>query len=129
MAYAATVTKTSTTISGRRIYLISVAETEAATGSEFEITGLPEICTLVSYRATKTAGTGTTIAPTGGATTGFAASSQNANFAISAAAHVNESTRVPLRLTGNKLVIRSTANDATADHSISTLITIAEGVA
>ena len=128
MAYAASVTKTTTTISGRRIFKIVVAETDAATSSEFEITGLPEVCTMILYRATKTAGTGTTIAPVGGATTGFAVSTQNENFSISAAAHVSESTQVPLRLTSNKLVIRSTANDATADHSISTLITIVEGV-
>ena len=128
MAYAASITKTTSVISGRRIFEISVTETEAAATSEFEITGLPEVCTLVLYRATRTAGTGTTIAPVGGATTSFTASSQNENFSISAAAHVSESTRVPLRLTSNKLVIRSTPNDSTADHTISPLITIAEGV-
>lgn len=128
MAYAASVTKTTTTISGRRVFKIVVAETEAAQTSEFEITGLPEVCTLILYRATKTAGTGTTIAPIGGAAASFTASSQNENFSISAAAHVSESTKVPMRLTSNKLVIRSTPNDSTADHSISTLITIVEGV-
>lgn len=128
MAYAASITKASTTISGRRIFTISVSETEAASGSEYEITGLPEICTVVSFRATRTAGTGTTIAPVGGATTGFTADSQNEQFSFSAAAHINDSTRIPLRLTANKLVVRSTASDSASDHTIATLITIAEGV-
>ena len=128
MAYAATISKTYTTISGRRTFLIQVAEVEAAAGSEFEIGGLPEICTLISYRATRTAGTGTTIAPVGGAATGFSAASQDENFSISAAAHVNESTKVPLRLPANKLVIRSTPSNAASDHTIGTLITLVEGV-
>ena len=127
MAYAATQTTEIKTISGRRHYLITVTETEARDTSEFEITGLPKAATLVLYRATLTAGTGASIAPTGGNATAFTASSQGQEFAISAAAHVNESTPVPLRLIGNKLVIRSAANNTATDHSISTLITIVEG--
>ena len=127
MAYAAAITTEIKTISGRRHYLISVAETEARDTSEFEITGLPEAATLVLYRATLTAGTGGTITPIGGNVTGFTASTQGQEFAITGAAHVNESTHVPLRLVGNKLVIRSAPNDTATDHSISTLITIVEG--
>ena len=127
MAYAANVTTEIKTISGRRHYLISVTETEARDTSEFEITGLPEAATLVLYRATLTAGTGATIAPLGGNVAAFTASTQGQEFGISAAANVNESTQVPLRLVGNKLVIRSTPNNTATDHSISTLITLVEG--
>ena len=127
MAYAAAVTTEIKTISGRRHYLISVTETEASSTSEYEITGLPNAATLVLFRATLTAGTATAIEPTGGNVAGFSASSQGQEFAISQAAHINESTHVPLRLVGNKLVIRSQPRNAAADHSISTLITIVEG--
>jgi|TARA_R100000084_G_scaffold104718_1_gene61565 hypothetical protein len=128
MAYAAAVTTEIKTISGRRHYLISVTETEARDTSEFEITGLPKAATLVLYRATLTAGSGNRINPAGGNAAAFAIHGQNQEFLITGATHVNESTHVPLRLINNKLVIRNTPNNTATDHSISTLITIVEGV-
>ena len=128
MAYSATVTTVNKTVSGRRYFLIEVTETECSNTTEFTVEGLPSgPLTLVLYRATLTAGTGTTIAPTGGNVASFTANSQGQEFAIAAAAHIAESTHVPLFLRNNKLVVRSTPNNATGDHSITTYITIAEG--
>ena len=127
MAYAAAVTTEIKTISGRRHYLISVTETEANNASEYEITGLPEAATLVLYRATLTAGTGLRLDPVGGNTTGFAENTNGYEFASSRGVFSEVVAARPLRLVGNKLVIRSKPADATADHAISTLITIVEG--
>jgi hypothetical protein len=128
MAYTATVTTANKTVSGRRYFIIEVTETECAPASEFTVDGLPSgPLTLVLYRATLTAGTGTTIGPVGGNAASFSANTQGQEFSISAAAHVSESTHVPLFLRGNKLVVRSTPNNAAADHAITTYITIAEG--
>tara|TARA_R100000654_G_scaffold10635_1_gene23360 strand:- start:2111 stop:2506 length:396 start_codon:yes stop_codon:yes gene_type:complete len=129
MAYAAAVTTEIKTISGRRHYLISVTETEARDTSEFEIPGLPSVATLILYRATLTSGTGTVIGPTAGNVTAFTEDTQEAEFTAGGGrlAHVTDKTHRPLRLHQNKLVIRSTPNDAATDHSISTLITIVEG--
>ena len=127
MAYAAAITTEIKTISGRRHYLISVTETEARSINTFTITGLPKVATLVLYRCTLTAGTGSTIAPNGFNALPPVQSTNKEEFQIKQGAHLNESTHVPLRLVNNELIIQSTPNDATADHSISTLITIVEG--
>lgn len=129
MAYAAAITTEIKTISGRRHYLISVTETEARDTSEFEIVGLPSVATLVLYRATLTSGTGTQITPIAGNVTGFTEDTQGDEFSAATVrgAHTNYSIYKPLRLHENKLVIRSTPDNAATDHSISTLITIVEG--
>lgn len=129
MAYAATVAVTRETISGRRIYRVTIAEVEARDTSEATITGVPVLGTIVSYRATLTAGTGTTITPVVGRAAAFAASTQNyIADPGSAGAHIDDSTHVPYYSATGTLYVRSTANNAATDHAISTEILIAEGV-
>jgi hypothetical protein len=113
---------------GRTIYLVTLTETEAAAGSEATITGLPVKGTILSYKATLTAGTGTTIDPVIGRAAAFTVSTQNhiaSNDA--AAAHVHNQDPVRYYSSTGTLYIRSTPNNATADHSITTEILIADG--
>ena len=129
MAYAAAVTVTEKTISGRRYKLFTIAETEAAATSEFELTSVFPMGQILVYRATLTAGTGTTINPIIGSAAAFTAATQAEHGTLSTtAAHVNEQDPLIYSSTDGGIFIRSTANDATADHSISTLILIGEGV-
>ncbi len=130
MAYAAAVTVEKKVISGRRTLVIAVAETEAAAASEFEVPchGITE-GTITCYRATLTAGTGTTINPIVGRAAGFAADTQDhVGTNNTTAAHIPDTSNLRFYIDAlGSLWIRSTVNDATADHSISTEITISEG--
>ena len=45
MAYEATVNVHRVTVSGRRQWVVSITESEAAAASEFEVAGLPELAT------------------------------------------------------------------------------------
>ena len=113
---------------GREYYLITISETEAASGSEWVVTGLPKVGRLLLYKATRTAGTGTTINPILGSAASFSASTQN-HIATNAttAAHINDATSLPLALPTGTLYGLSTPNSAVADHTISTLMVIAAG--
>ena len=131
MAYTATVTgPVEYMVGGRKHLRWTISETEAASTSEFTITGAPRVGTVVLYQATLTAGTGTTITPKLGKAATFSSSTQN-HIATNttSAAHINDSTN--LRYTGltlDKIFVRSTPNSVTADHSISTIIEMIEGV-
>lgn len=131
MAYTATVTGPTTyTINGIRYIRWTITETEAASTSEFSITGVPQMGTVVHYQATLTTGSGTTITPKLGKSGSFSSSTQN-HIATNttSAAHINDSTNVRFGgLTKDVMFIRSTPNSATADHGISTLIEVVEGV-
>lgn len=131
MAYAGTVTVKRLTVSGRRHLLITIAETEAAATSEATIPAADmfDVGTIVSVKSTLTAGTGTTVDPRCGRATGWSDATQDAIYSNGSAA-ANIDTRpgsVFSRQAGQALYWRSTPNDATADHSISTEILIVEG--
>jgi hypothetical protein len=131
MAYAATVSSpTITVVNGRRHFRWTISEVEAATSSEFIITGAPQIGTLVLYNATRTAGTGTTINPLLGRAAAFASGTQN-HIATNAttAAHIGDASNVRYSgLVSGEIFVRNNPNNVTADHSISTEIVIVEGV-
>ncbi len=128
MAYAAAVTESSRGADGGRLHwAMSIAETEAAAGSEWSIGGLPNRVTIFSYKATLTAGTGTTINPILGNAGSFTASTQG-HIATNdtTAAHINDQTALRCYLPTGALYGRSTV-DADTDNTIATEILIVEG--
>lgn len=127
MAYTATITQSRQSIGGRITHLVTITETEAAAASEYEVAGLPTRCTLMSLRATLTAGTGTTIQPQfGKAAEWSAGDAEEQGVAAAAAASVVINTPQQLDLTSQSLYGRSTVN-AGADNSITTVLRIVEG--
>ena len=132
MAYAATVNVTSGVTSGRRWWFVSITETGASSTSEWSVPAsehLPEQGTITLYKADLTAGTGTTIQPKLGRATNPTVDTQNWIGQIAAAgAAINDASRLYFSgLTGGILYGRSTPNNAAADHSITTEITIWDG--
>ena len=129
MAYSATVTEAKAGARvGRRYWVYTIAETEAATGSEFSVGPLPQIVTIRSYEATLTAGTGTTLNPQIGNAAGFTVSTQ-AHIATNTttAAHINDQAETRAYLPTGLLYCRSNCDDLTADHTIGTAIMVVEG--
>lgn len=133
MAYAATVTVTRRTISGRRHYTVEVTETEAAAASEWstaQADDLPAIGTITHFQATLTAGSAATIQPRLGKATGWANDTQGEITRQStAAAHINDAGLVRYSIpegTVPRLFGRSTVN-AGADNTVVTIIEIVEG--
>ena len=132
MAYAGTSTVVETVRNGRRHVLVTLSETEAASGSEAIVDGVPITGTIVGYRATRSAGTGATIDPIAGRAAAFVAAGQDfIGQNGTAAAYVD-----PISMTGlpwryysatGKLFVRSTASNAAADHTITTEILILDG--
>ena len=128
MAYAGTATIASKGSDGQRgHWAVTIAETEAAAGSEWSVGGLPQRVTIFSYKATITAGTGVTVNPIHGNAAAFTASTQghiatNATTAI----HINDQTVLRCYLPTGTLYGRSTVNAGT-DNTIATEILIVEG--
>lgn len=128
MAYSATVTRRVDVVQGEKHVVFTVVETEAANSSEFELVGVPVIGTIVRYEATLIAGTGTTINPIVGRAAGFAANSQDhIGTNTTTAAHVHDQTALRYDSTSGSLFIRSTVNNATADHTVHTEVVVREG--
>ena len=128
MAYAATVTTNlSGNVNGRQTLVVTVVETEAASASEYSFSVPFLVGTIASLKATRTAGTGTTIQPMIGTATGVAVSTQAREYqAPAAAAHQREA---PMRsFYGPTLYVRSTPNSAVADHSITSEWIITAGI-
>jgi hypothetical protein len=128
MAYAGTATIASKGADGgRNHWAVTIAETEAAAGSEWSVVGLPKRVTIFSYKATLTSGGGTTINPILGSDASFTASTQD-HIATNAttAAHINDQTILRCYLPSGTLYGRSTV-DADTDNAISTEILIVEG--
>lgn len=131
MAYTATVATTVERHSQRNHYTITVTEAEAQGGgspSEYSVAGLPRRCTIERFTSVLTAGTGTTVQPRIGRSTGFVNDSiDQIDRADSAAAYNVITGAVQLDLPDGTLYARSEPDDATADHSVSTVICITEG--
>jgi hypothetical protein len=128
-AYTCTVTRDHKGYAGGgKHVIVTLTETEARDTSECEVTGLPVFGTITSYRATLTAGTGTTINPAVGTSAAFVVSTQDhVATATTTAAHVNEADHSPYYSATGTLYIRSRANNAATDHAITTTIIIVEG--
>ena len=114
---------------GKQVLLITFTETEAASGSEWSVSGLPVVGTITHYKATLTAGTGTTINPKMGRAAAFVVSTQDhVGTNSTTAAHINDGSDLRYdKLTAGVLYGRSSPNSAVADHSIATEITVVEG--
>jgi len=98
-----------------------IRDTTETTIAPSGVPNLPRLGKLVSYRADLTGGTGTTIQPRLGNTTGFAAGdvTEIAQQDAAAANH-NDQTQIRFYLpTNNTLYLVSAPNDVTADHAIS----------
>lgn len=129
MPYAAVSSVTLKTIDGRKHAIISVSETLAAAGSEFSVSGLPIVGTIMHYQVTKTAGTGATVNPKIGRAAAFTVSTQDhVATNTTTAAHINDGTAVKYYSPSGILYFRSTPSNAAADHTILTEIVIVEGV-
>lgn len=63
MAYAATTSISTQTISGRRHFFVTITETEAGTASEWSLSELPRLGTVVHWESHITAGSGSTLQP------------------------------------------------------------------
>ena len=126
MAYSATGTDPTTTAHGGDIYqTYQISETEAGTATEYSIQ-VPVIGTITLFQATKTAGSASTLAPKAGLASGWSASTQNAVFARSAAAHHHDQDAVRYHAPGGVLYLRTTC-DSGSDNSVSTRIIIRAG--
>lgn len=129
MAYEAVVDVQTRWVNGRRHFIVTVEETEAAQADEAIIEGLPSLGTIKLFRSTLTDGTGTTIHPGLGRSPGWAAATQDEVAQVQdAAAHVAEVSEAPYYSADGKLYLHSTPNSEEADHVISTEIIILEGV-
>lgn len=125
MAYAQATPVVSRGPSGE--YLITYTETEVAAASQASVSGLPPIGRIVSYKATKTAGSAATIAPEAGNASGWTDSSQAEIMSgPTAAAHIHETQVVPYSAPTGIIYIRATPASA-VDNSVSTEICILEG--
>ena len=132
MAYAASITYGApVSLNGRRVVVVRVVETEAAAGSEYAISGakIPRIGTITTLHATLVSGTGTTIQPKLGRKPGFTVdTSEHIDSQAAAAANIRETTPLKYNLAPqDDLVVRSTPNNAAADHTITTEYVITEG--
>jgi hypothetical protein len=131
MATGAVVTVTPVTIRGIRHHKCVIAETDYTSTTYTEIPGVPLKGTIISYKATLTAGTGTTINPKAGLTATFTVSTQtHIGTNTATAVHVHDQTLLrydSTEGTAGSIWIQSSPNDATADHAISTVILIVDG--
>ncbi len=135
MAYTCTITTQETVFGadGHKYMHVVLSETAARDTSQCTITGLPLVGTVVSYRADRTAGTGTTVHPIVGLTNGFTASSINqlwlspttADFVTFASTDLFMYTSTST--TTATLYLLSQPNSTATDHAISTDIVIRYG--
>ena len=131
MAYAAAVTVSSKRIAGRKAWTVSVAETEAATASEYavQLPGAKGRVTITRFTCDITAGTATTVQPSIGRATGWAITDANHVAKQSAAAAVvNDPTLLSFELGAASSFYVESIPDAGADNSITTRIELVEGV-
>jgi hypothetical protein len=118
------------TISGRAHTQVRVDETSATTTSDVELVGVPIRGTIVSFRATLTAGSGATINPGLGLATGWTDSTQeDIGRNTSTAAHVSDQTRLRFDTAADTpgSIWLQWAVDAGADNTVFAEILILDG--
>lgn len=112
---------------GVQYFTIRIAETNIDVNSEWAVTGLPLVCTLISYHAVKTGGSMATMQPILGRSAGFTTTGIDYITGQSAAGtSVNDDGRVVLPLTGGALYGRTQPNVG-ADNNVSTILVLREG--
>lgn len=129
MAYGKTITRKDKTISGVRYAIYTVVETDAAAASEFKIDAFPFfVATLVKYKVTHVSGTGATVNPTLGKSTGWTADTQDdIGTNTTTAAHIDDETHLSFDLPVSEIFVKSTVNAGT-DNVIHTTMIFAEGI-
>lgn len=110
MAYAAS-TDGDTLGPRESVYIID--ETDAATGSEWSLAGFPRAGVIVRWTVDLVSGTGTTVAPALGRSSGWTAAESDEIGAHDAAARIDDATEIPYRLTGGTLYGRSGVDSGT----------------
>lgn len=125
MAYSASVNvEPSRNGNGRLQYLVTITETEAGPATEYSVTDLPPIWTLVRVTTAKTGGTGATVQPIFGAEAGFTTTSAKYHGGeAAAAAYVNDQYAIVGY--GSTLYGRSQVNANTSN--LVTVLIILEG--
>ena len=108
-------------------FLVEYTETDVQAASEATVESLPTFGRIVMYKATKTAGSAASIAPTGGTAASFSASTQAEIMAgPTAAAFIHETQTLYYYTSTGTLYFRATPNTG-SDNSVSTQICILEG--
>lgn len=128
-------------IDGHRYYFVSFSETECAPADQWSVSGLPYIGAIIHYKATLTAGTGMTIAPSLGRAPTFTVGTKDVNTQDSVGdlspAAVSFDDAGPLvyhsavqALADDTVTIYgySTPNNPAADHTIYTEFVVIEGL-
>lgn len=128
MAYAATAEITDKRGKGvKRHFTVTVDETEAATASEWSVSGLPRQCRIVRFRAAKTAGSGSTIQTRLGQEAGWTDGDiDELDFIDTAAGTIFAKSVLYLDLPDGVLYGRSSV-DSGADNTIKTKMSFVEG--
>lgn len=130
MAYTATVTVRDRMLGGRRVFIVTIAETEARDTSEATIEDLPVVGRIVDVHCTRTAGTGATIDPEIGRAATWSDATQDEVWQNgTAAAHIDAQPGKVYYSSNGKLYWRSTPNSSATDHTITSQIIILEGAA
>jgi hypothetical protein len=125
MAYSGTAVVTHL---GGRDYLVTITETEAATGSEATISGLPRKGLVLSQLADKTAGSGSTIDPRLTTASGATTSVQTVLENATAAATISNLADPPVPYySATGILYHKSAVDSNTDNSITTVYLIRAG--
>lgn len=107
-------------------YRLTITETEAASGSEHEIAGLPNSVRIVRRTCELTAGTGTTVDPICGTAT-----NPSGTYVLlengTAAARTVETPTIPVVVDAAAGFYHRSVVDAAADNSVTTVYLLAVG--
>jgi len=123
MAYAAVVTVTRE--GGDTI--IHISETDAATGDEATVTGVPSTGTVLRQTCVLTAGTGTTVNPVLATVPGGTGAAVVVSNAVAAATVDNADPQVAYTGGAGTLYHQSQVDSAVADNAITTVYLVKAG--
>lgn len=132
MAYAVTGNTAADALSevfnGRRCWRWRVTETEASSGSEFTLYGVPSVGTITLINSKLTPGSGTTVQPEVGRGASWVDDSIDDIGRIDAAGRAREEQNRRYTLNaGQAFVVRTQVNSGSADNTVVTEITIYAG--
>lgn len=129
MAYSARVSSAPRTVDGRSYVVYTIIESEARDSSEYELEDVPIIGTIVLCVSKLVSGTGTTVQPELGTSSGWTDTTiDEVGRITAAAAFINEGSNLRYAAPEGSLWVRSTPNSVVADHAIETIIVVLEGV-
>jgi hypothetical protein len=126
---AATVTRTTKNVRGSWHCQYNIVETGIRDTTETTITGVPEFGTIVTFYSVFVSGTGSTVNPELGSSSGWTTNDINQVLPEpgSAAALIRDLTRTPYHAPDGILYLRSQPNNTATDHTVHTKILIVTG--